>query len=197
MAPSPATVLLLVLGLVVFRNFAEGTLPSWFRSKFFNGSDPTPVREARGDSMASTPDRSGSGRLLWNNPLPSGSLVSHFGDPRDGGARLHEGIDLAAPTGTRVRASRAGRVTVAGGGHGGYGNLVTLEHDGGWSSRYAHLSAFDVRVGDQVNAGAVVGRVGATGNAQGPHLHFEIHNPAGVAIDPLPLVMADTSFGRP
>ena len=116
-------------------------------------------------------------------------LVSAFGirfHPLLNQQRMHEGIDWAAERGTPVKASVAGRVESAGVA-GQYGNRVVLEHGGGWQTLYAHLSAFDVKEGDCVAQGAVVGRAGATGLTSGPMVHFEVRH-AGTAIDPMTLV---------
>lgn len=112
----------------------------------------------------------------------AGRLGDRFG-PR--GNWFHPGLDFEAPTGTPVHAARSGRVAFAGWDAGGYGNLVVLDHGGGVTSRYAHLSAIAVRAGTYVVAGATVGRVGATGRATGPHLHFEVRV-RDAATDPLP-----------
>ncbi|MDA0337058.1 MAG: peptidoglycan DD-metalloendopeptidase family protein, partial [bacterium] len=94
----------------------------------------------------------------------------------------HLGTDYAAATGTDVWATAQGRVTVAGW-NGGYGKMVELEHPNGYRTRYAHLSRIVVRKGQRVSQRDVVGQVGATGRATGPHLHYElIHN--GSQIDP-------------
>ncbi len=94
----------------------------------------------------------------------------------------HLGTDYAAATGTDVWATAQGRVTVAGW-NGGYGKMVELEHPNGYHTRYAHLSRILVRKGQRVSKRDVVGKVGATGRATGPHLHYElIHN--GSQIDP-------------
>lgn len=110
-------------------------------------------------------------------PLPIGSTVtSRFGwrsDPFSGQSRFHSGVDIRASQGDPVPAAKAGRVVFAGD-QGGYGTTVVLEHEGGVRTRYAHLSSLDVQVGDQVAAGQIVGAVGATGRATGPHLHFEV-----------------------
>ena len=100
------------------------------------------------------------------------------------GARMHTGIDFPAPSGTPVLAARAGRVTVTDW-LDGYGNVVAIRHEAGVSTLYAHLSAILVREGDGVAVGYPIGRVGATGTATGPHLHFEVRV-RGAAIDPLP-----------
>ena len=102
-------------------------------------------------------------------------VTSPFGpriDPFLGRAALHTGIDLREETGDAVKATAAGTVTVAGP-DGGYGNLVEIDHGAGLATRYGHLSAVEVVVGQRVAAGDVVGRVGATGRATGPHLHYE------------------------
>lgn len=119
-------------------------------------------------------------------PLRSGVLTSAFGmrpHPILGGVRGHGGVDLAAPAGSPVFATGPGRVINASW-SGGYGLLVTIDHGGGKQSRYGHLSAATVAVGQTVAAGAVVGLVGSTGLATGPHLHYEIRV-NGAAVDPV------------
>ncbi|HEY0192842.1 MAG TPA: peptidoglycan DD-metalloendopeptidase family protein [Kofleriaceae bacterium] len=98
----------------------------------------------------------------------------------------HPGFVLAAPTGTEVDAAAAGTITHAGPA-GTYGNLVTVSHGNGVETRYAHLSAVDVKVGDTVQPGQDVGKVGTTGYSTGPHLHFEVRKD-GKPIDPAPLI---------
>jgi len=102
------------------------------------------------------------------------------------GNRFHGGIDIAAASGTPVRAARGGVITRAGW-VGAYGFLVVVEHGGGWETRYAHLSRIDVALGERIAQGAVVGLVGSTGASTGPHLHFEVRHD-GVALDPLPFL---------
>lgn len=97
--------------------------------------------------------------------------------------RFHAGIDLAAPTGTPVRAVADGQVRVADG-VGGYGRLIELDHGQGWTTRYGHLQAQTVRVGTWVRAGDIIALVGLTGRSTGPHLHFEIRR-HGQPVDPL------------
>lgn len=88
--------------------------------------------------------------------------------------RAHQGVDYSAPTGTPVKASGDGRVALAGV-KGGYGNAIILEHGGGISSLYGHLSRFakDTRIGARVKQGDVIGFVGSTGTSTAPHLHYE------------------------
>lgn len=117
--------------------------------------------------------------LAW--PLAAPTVAGRFG-PRKSG--WHSGIDLPAPTGTPVYAARSGRVAWAGWRGGGWGFLVVVAHGRGERSMYAHLSRIDVRVGVSVAQGVRVGLVGATGDATGPHLHFEIRI-RGASVDPL------------
>jgi murein DD-endopeptidase MepM/ murein hydrolase activator NlpD len=115
--------------------------------------------------------------LAW--PLTAPVIGDPFG-PR--GERWHAGIDLPAPLGTPAYSARSGEVVWAGW-RDGYGLLVTVAHGKGERSLYAHLSRIDVRVGVWIGQGVRVGLVGATGDATGPHLHFEVRV-RGAAIDP-------------
>jgi murein DD-endopeptidase MepM/ murein hydrolase activator NlpD len=123
-------------------------------------------------------------RLRLTMPV-SGLVVSPFG-PR--GGAFHAGIDIAAQTGVPVRAAATGTVVFAGW-NDGFGNLVVVAHGLGVETYYAHLSRISVRPGEAARRAAVVGRVGATGDATGPHLHLEVHV-RGAAIDPLPALHA-------
>ena len=125
-------------------------------------------------------------RPVARAPIPLGwPLLAPVGD-RFGrrGSRFHAGVDLPAPAGTGVTASAPGRVTWAGWHPGGWGLLVVVAHIDGVKTLYAHLESVNVHRGDVVAGGAVLGRVGATGDATGPHLHFEVRV-RGAAIDPL------------
>jgi len=117
--------------------------------------------------------------LRW--PLVEPRLSSAFG-ARWG--RPHEGIDLAAPIGTPIHAAEAGQVIYAGDEVKGYGNMVVLSHAGGLVTVYAHSSVLLVRTGDQVTQGQEIARVGQSGRATAPHLHFEVRR-AKVPLDPL------------
>lgn len=98
----------------------------------------------------------------------------------------HRAIDYAAAQGTPIKAVGDGRVTYAGWNSQGYGNLVSIRHNGTYSSNYAHQSKILVKVGQMVKQGQVIGKVGSTGLSTGPHLHFEIVQ-NGVKINPLTL----------
>jgi hypothetical protein len=117
--------------------------------------------------------------LAW--PLRT-ALGDRFG-PR--GAGFHPGIDLPAPAGTPVRTAAVGRVVLARPTTGGYGNLVIVRHADGVQTMYAHLSLIFVARGQWVTVGSLLGFVGSTGDATGPHLHFEVRV-RGAAVDPLP-----------
>jgi murein DD-endopeptidase MepM/ murein hydrolase activator NlpD len=125
------------------------------------------------------PIRYGSGQLIW--PV-DGPVVSGFG-MRWG--RMHEGIDIAVPAGTPIRAADAGTVVLvqSEAESGGYGNFSCLDHGGGLQTCYAHQSSFAVTSGS-VSQGDVIGYVGCTGHCYGDHLHFEVRI-SGAPTDPL------------
>lgn len=105
--------------------------------------------------------------------------------PISGVTRLHNGVDLAAVTGTPIYASKSGVVTTACIGWGnGYGNHVVINHGDGYSTLYAHQSALNVYEGQVVSQGDVIGYVGSTGNSTGPHLHFTVFK-NGETINPM------------
>lgn len=97
-------------------------------------------------------------------------------DPISGQLRYHNGLDLAAAEGTKVSSLSEGKVLFSGKSR-GYGNLVVVESEDGTRIRYAHLSRLEVAKGDRVTRHQMIGRVGSTGRATGPHLHLEIERP--------------------
>jgi murein DD-endopeptidase MepM/ murein hydrolase activator NlpD len=123
------------------------------------------------------PSDAEDGGYLW--PV-SGSINSGFG-PR--GASFHDGLDIAAPAGTPIRAVEQGDVIYSDQLR-GYGNIVIIRHGGGIVSVYAHNEMNLVRDGQQVARGEVIARVGSTGRVTGPHLHFEIRK-NNLAQDPM------------
>jgi len=117
--------------------------------------------------------------------IPDGQVTSGYGwrrDPFTGAPRFHNGIDVAQRYGQDVPAAASGRVVFAGE-QGTYGTTVIVDHGSGQQTRYAHLSAAAVTAGQQVEAGQVIGKVGASGRTTGPHLHFEVTTD-GEATDP-------------
>lgn len=114
-------------------------------------------------------------------PLSFDRITSAFG-MRDG--RMHEGVDLAAQSGTPIMAAAGGTVTFSGNVE-GYGKLIILSHDNDYESYYAHCSVLYASLGDSVSQGDVIAEVGSTGKSTGPHLHFEIRK-GGSPLDPMP-----------
>jgi murein DD-endopeptidase MepM/ murein hydrolase activator NlpD len=119
--------------------------------------------------------------IIW--PI-QGKINSPFG-PR--GKRHHDGIDIASPSYQEVKAAMDGEVVLARPTRTGYGKVVILQHDRGFSTIYGHLSVIIAREGEAVRQGQSIGGVGSTGRSTGPHLHFEVrHNSR--PLDPLPLL---------
>jgi len=119
----------------------------------------------------------------------TGKITSLFGmrnHPVLGETLHHDGIDISQPTGTPVKPLTSGVVTFSGK-KGGYGMMVEVTHDNGLTSRYAHLSTLSVREGEQVSLEQIIGQVGQTGLATGPHLHLEILR-QNTPVDPLTIL---------
>jgi murein DD-endopeptidase MepM/ murein hydrolase activator NlpD len=121
------------------------------------------------------------------SPVQGYRLTSAYGErehPILGGIRMHEGVDLAVPSGTPIYAPADGLVEMAQR-YGSYGNFIKILHGGEMETRYGHLSAYNVTAGQYVHKGDVIGYVGATGRATGPHLHYEVRID-GHAVNPMP-----------
>jgi murein DD-endopeptidase MepM/ murein hydrolase activator NlpD len=115
-----------------------------------------------------------------------GKMTSNFGVRRwrrSGHVGDHFGIDIAVPRGTPVSAPAEGVVTIRSR-VGDYGNLIELDHGNGYTTRFGHLSKFNVEIGDRVKKGQVIGFVGSTGRSTGPHLHYEVRM-NGTPVDPI------------
>ena len=140
--------------------------------------------------------------MFLRAPLEYRRISSAFSNnrlhPITGERRPHRGTDYAAPTGTPIRATADGTVQRAGW-NGGYGNMVDIQHANGYVTRYAHMNAIQrgVQAGTRVRQGQTIGTVGMTGQATGPHLHYEVHrngvaiNPSGVEVQPLEPLSGD------
>jgi murein DD-endopeptidase MepM/ murein hydrolase activator NlpD len=129
--------------------------------------------------------------LPLTTPMSKGSITSRFGvrtDPFRGRPAMHTGIDFRSPTGQPARATAAGKV-VSTGYNRGYGYMVEIDHGGGITTRFAHLSKIIAKKGQSVAKGDVVGNTGSTGRSTGPHLHYEIRV-NGKAIDPMTFIRA-------
>ena len=143
-----------------------------------------------------SPEGESMRKAFLRNPLDVFRISSNFNPRRRhpilNTIRAHKGTDYAAPTGTPIRATSDGRITRASR-YGSFGNLVTIKHSGGFETKYAHLSRFasGISRGDRVKQGEVIGYVGSTGGATGPHLHYEflvngIHQNPRTILDKLP-----------
>lgn len=118
--------------------------------------------------------------LIHTTPIGKpheGEQTSHFGVRRNpfggGGIEGHSGIDLRGETGAPIQSTAKGVVEFAGV-KGGYGNCVIVKHENNFKTLYGHLSKIDVREGQKVNSGEVIGELGSTGRSTGPHVHYEI-----------------------
>lgn len=134
--------------------------------------------------LGPTSHRPASQSSLFISPV-SGPISSPFGvrsDPISGAQSEHSGLDIAVPSGQTVRAAASGVVIFAGE-RAGYGKLVEIDHQNGTRTRYGHLSAVGVEVGQHLKGGEELGKSGNTGRSTGPHLHFEVRVD-GVAVDP-------------
>jgi murein DD-endopeptidase MepM/ murein hydrolase activator NlpD len=124
-------------------------------------------------------------------------LSSGFGvrsDPFLGRPAMHSGLDFRSDTGDPVRATANGRIESAGW-NGGYGKMIEIDHGNGFSTRYAHLSEIEVKAGQTVRSGQIIGRVGSTGRSTGPHLHYETRI-EGDAVDPQKFLRAGLRLGN-
>lgn len=130
-------------------------------------------------------------------PVAGAKLTSGYGmrnHPVLGGRRQHQGIDLAQPIGTPIRATADGVVGRADW-FSSYGLFVSLEHGGSIETRYGHMSRLNVAAGQVVKKGDIIGYVGSTGRSTGPHLHYEVRI-AGVAVNPIPYMQGDSLDGE-
>ena len=124
--------------------------------------------------------------ITWLVPINYTYFSSPFGyrwHPIHGDWRMHYGVDLSAPEGTPIYASRSGVVNVASYEAGGAGYYVNIDHKDGFMTRYMHMTHFIVSPGQYVYAGQVIGYCGSTGGSTGPHLHFSVYL-NGVAVNP-------------
>lgn len=165
--------------------------PTYARITTLNGRSIELYRfQASGDGAAEWYDENGRSarKFLMRTPINGARLTSNFGyrvHPISGFTKLHEGVDFGAPIGTPVYSAGDGVITRAGIA-GGYGNVVDIDHGGGWSTRYGHLSRFaaGLSVGDRVRQGQTIAFSGNTGRSTGPHLHFEIRK-NGTPLNPM------------
>ena len=156
---------------------SSASLAAAIRSAQTRASAPSSGGAAASGSSSSSSGGVSSRGFIW--PV-SGAVTSGFGW-RWG--RMHEGIDIAAPSGTPIRAAASGTVIYSGW-MSGYGNLVVIDHGGGLATAYAHQSSISAGTGQHVVQGQTIGYVGCTGHCFGDHLHFEVRV-NGSAVDPM------------
>lgn len=135
------------------------------------------------ESAEKAPERTVSKKIDFSWPV-NGTCISFFEEEE---RRSHQGIDISSPSGTPIRASGPGWVIYSGNTIKGYGNLIILRHSEELVTVYAHNQVNLVGEGERVEKGQIIGKVGRTGRATGPHLHFEIRKD-NKAIDPLPFL---------
>jgi peptidoglycan hydrolase-like protein with peptidoglycan-binding domain len=152
---------------------------------------PVTIRSLRSGAGGES-EAAAAGPVRFLRPVP-GPIGDPFGAPRDG--YTHTGVDIPDPEGTPIGAAGVGTVIYAAYNGGGYGNLVVIQHRLGYTSWYGHMSAITAYVGEEVVGGTRIGYVGATGDATGPHLHFEVRH-YDTPIDPAPLLLP-TVAARP
>jgi hypothetical protein len=172
---------------------------AWSAGTFWDGEryqglgvepvSPPPRKTTGRPGMSYIKTAQGASSTLLS-PLPgvrpgAGGVYGVVRKNPDGTERAHQGIDLSAPLGTPILATAAGRVVEVGQSRGVGGLVVKVDHGNGWVSSYFHIQegGFKVRVGDTVQAGQQIALVGQTGNAKGPHVHFEIRK-NGESFDP-------------
>jgi len=165
----------------VYKNGEQVTTGDILAASFTNnGKLYQAVRhsDSTGNTAYYTPDGKSLERGFLRYPVEFSRISSGFSHARLhpvlNVVREHKGVDFAAPTGTPIHASADGKITFQGW-KGGYGKVVMLQHDGVYSTVYGHMSRFDPSLsqGESVKQGQVIGYVGATGYATGPHLHYE------------------------
>ncbi len=129
-------------------------------------------------------------------PVVGGYISSNFGyrsDPFTKKTRYHDGLDISAQKGSPVFATADGVVGKCSSSRGGYGNLVTIDHGYGFSTRYAHLKKYFVKPGQQITRGQKIGEVGNTGRSTGTHLHYEVRK-FGIPKNPKNYYFIDTNY---
>ncbi len=190
--------------------FAMGMSPAFANASAASTDIAAPVRDAQASGVSAGDEQFKQLFSSWESldkggpvlapslkisvpsrmPLEGAALTSDFGmrtHPVLGGRRSHNGIDLAAPTGTPIYATADGLVSRADR-YSSYGLYVQIEHGANLETRYAHMSRIAVAAGERVSKGEIIGYVGSTGRSTGPHLHYEVRV-AGDAVNPIPYMV--------
>ena len=158
--------------------------PATNSARVITPAKDNPVDDAKSEA-AETGSAAGSAGFRWP---ARGRVIAGFGPKPTG--QQNDGINLAVPEGTPIKASEDGVVAYSGNELKGYGNLVLVRHANGYVTAYAHASELNVKRGDTVKRGQVIGKSGQTGNVTSPQLHFEIRKGA-TPVDPMPLLASN------
>jgi murein DD-endopeptidase MepM/ murein hydrolase activator NlpD len=150
--------------------------------------DEETISDDQQEQTESMPDEEATNSFRW--PV-KGRIISKYGS-KPGGTR-NEGINIAVPEGTSVRAAEGGVIAYAGNELKGYGNLILIRHEGGWVTAYAHNKQLFVKRGDTVRRGDVIAKAGQTGSVESPQLHFELRKGA-TAVDPLKYLNSQAAY---
>jgi murein DD-endopeptidase MepM/ murein hydrolase activator NlpD len=167
----------------------EAANQAWPGSRQDRGTQSQTDRQATASETVATRQPSGDTAVQRDESMAStfrwpvkGRIISTFGEKPTG--MRNEGINIAVPEGTSVRAAGSGIVAYAGNELKGYGNLILIRHDGGWVTAYAHNKELLVNRGDTVKRGDVIATAGQTGSVNSPQVHFEVRKGA-TAVDPM------------
>ena len=160
---------------------SETTISKGIQLEAIQKASPTTriARKAHGEEVSEQPRTPHAFELGW--PV-RGRVIAGFG-PRSGDGQ-NDGINLAVPEGTPIRAAEDGTVAYSGNELKGYGNLVLVRHSNGYVTAYAHASELNVKRGENVKRGQIIGKSGASGNVSSPQLHFEVRKGA-TPVDPM------------
>lgn len=150
------------------------------QNKFIELMEQDAINQTTQDRIKEENDN--SKKQFW--PTQSKNITSTYGHRTGVSPAWHSGVDIGGQTGDPVYSSKAGTVVQVDSSPGGYGNSILVDHGNGIMTRYGHLSGFNVKVGDTVSQGDVIGSLGSTGNSTGPHLHYEVIQD-GKQIDPM------------
>jgi murein DD-endopeptidase MepM/ murein hydrolase activator NlpD len=170
----------LVLGCAALPSLETGSPPLTAAVNEQEAAKPVPVVAEAPKASPEPPTKTSSAKFLWP---ARGRIIAGFGKRPDG--MFNEGINIAVPQGTEIRATESGRVAYAGDELKGYGNLVLIRHANGWVSAYAHADQILVKRDDEVKRGQVIARAGKTGSVDQPQLHFELRDNSR-PVDPVP-----------
>ncbi|MCA9563085.1 MAG: M23 family metallopeptidase [Myxococcales bacterium] len=165
-----------------------------------SGREATPISREVRIVRAQVPEGAGMGvqeqeeeervsatPVVFVTPVEEPRITSPYGrrsDPFHGRTRMHRGVDFGGETGTPIYAAASGRALMAGYCDRGTGNCVVLQHRSEWRTQYFHLDEVAIRAGERVQTGQLIGYMGATGRATGPHLHFQVSH-RGEDVDPM------------